>query len=266
MSARRTMMATPAVVDEAVVVEPERLGDVRGAQVVLDGERLLHHGVVVQAGVLAEGHRDRAELLLGGAVEQLVALEEERVERALRRHAPRGVVEVRGDGAAGHPGAAVGRVHRALRVAVDQGDGRAEPRVDGEGRLDDALGGVAAAAPARVQAPQLAGPLAGQGAGGAQAVDVVLLQARIVQRALQRPRRQGVRVVPGLTLAHGLAAGAPVVLRVVRLAHADHRHRVFQSPEPRPVEAHRHRPLLRSPSRSRAISSPRRSAPAWSSP
>src|SRR5262249_52099852 len=116
---------------------------------------------VVQAGVLAEGHRDRAELLLGSAVEQLVALEEDRVERPLRRHAPRGVVEVRGDGAPSYPSAAVGRVHRALRVAIDQRDGRAEPGVDGQGRLDDALRGVASAAPAWVQAPQLAGPLAG---------------------------------------------------------------------------------------------------------
>ena len=152
-----------AVVDEAVVEEAQRLGDVRRLHVILDRQRLLHHGVGVHARVLAEGHGDRAELLVGGAVEELVALEEERVERALRRQAPRRVVEVRRDAAARHPGAAVGRVHRALRVAVDQGDGRAEPGVDGHGRFDDALGGVAAAAPARIQAPQLAGPLARQG-------------------------------------------------------------------------------------------------------
>ena len=181
-----------AVVDEAVVEEAQRLGHVRRLHVVLDRQRLLHHGVGIQARVLAEGHGDRAELLLGGAVEELVALEEERVERALRRQAPRRVVEVRRDAAARHPRAAVGGVHRALRVAVDQGDRRAQPAVDGHGRFDDALGGVAAAAPARIQAPQLARPLARQGGPGAQAVDVVLLQARIVERALQRPRGERV--------------------------------------------------------------------------
>src|SRR5712691_2053614 len=84
------------VVDEAVIVEAERLCDVRRAEVLLEGEGLLHDGVRVQAGVLAEGHGDGAELLLGGAVEQLVALEEEGVQRALRGHPPRGVVEVGG--------------------------------------------------------------------------------------------------------------------------------------------------------------------------
>src|SRR3989442_13019209 len=122
---------------------------------------LSHPRVRVQAGVLAERHRDRTELLVGGAVEQLVTLEEERVERALRGHTPGGVVEVRGDRAAGHARAAVGRVHRALGVAVDQGDGRAKPGVNGQRRLDDPLRSVAAPAPARVQAPLFAGPLAG---------------------------------------------------------------------------------------------------------
>ena len=188
-----------------------------------------------------------------------MALEEERVERALRGHAPRGVVEVRGDRAAGHARPAVGRVHRALGVAVDQGDGRAEPGVDGQRRLDDALRGVAAPAPARVQTPLFAGSLAGQRAPDAQAVDVVLLQSRVVQRTLECPRRQRVRVVAGLALAHGLAAGSPVILPVVGLADTDDRYGILQRREPRPVEAHRHRSLLRSLCRFPATSSPRRS-------
>ena len=60
-------------------------------QVLPEGEGLLHDGVGVQAGMLAEGHGDGAELFLGGAVEELVALEEQGVEGDLwwrrQRHA-----------------------------------------------------------------------------------------------------------------------------------------------------------------------------------
>jgi hypothetical protein len=78
-----------AVVDQAVVVQAERLRDVGRLHVVRDREGLLHDGIGVQAGVLAERDRHGAELCVGGVVEQLVALEEERVEHVLRRHAPR---------------------------------------------------------------------------------------------------------------------------------------------------------------------------------
>src|SRR5439155_1748757 len=115
----------------------------------------------------------------------------------------------------------------------------------------------AAPAPARVQAPLYAGPLAGQRAPDAQAIDVVLLQSRVVQRTLECPRRQRVRVVAGLALAHGLAAGSPVILPVVGLADTDDRYGILQRREPRPVEAHRHRSLLRSLCRFPATSSPR---------
>ena len=49
----------PAVVDQAVVVQPQRFCHVPRVHIVVDGDGLaVHHRVRIQAGVLAKRHRD----------------------------------------------------------------------------------------------------------------------------------------------------------------------------------------------------------------
>src|SRR5205823_13125128 len=63
---------------------------------------------------------------------------------------------------------------------------------------------------------------------GAHAVDVILCEPRIVERALQGARGQRIRVVARLAFSHRLAAGAAVVSTVVGFSHADDGHGVLQ--------------------------------------
>ena len=197
-------------------------------------ERLLHHRVGVERRVLAERHRDGGELLLGSPVLELVALEHHRVERALRGHPPRRVVDVREDAAAAHRlRPAVLRVHRALGVAVDDRDRVAEPGVDRHRRRHDAVRRVAARAPARVQPEDLADALRRQRAADDEPVDRALREPRVVQRTAQRTRRQLVRVErAGALLSRVALRGQPVVRGVVGLADADDGDGVLQPPQP----------------------------------
>ena len=186
--------------------------------------------------MLAKRHRDSPQLLFGGAIEQLMALEKQRVQRALRGEAPGRVVEVGGNAAARHARAAVSGIHRALRVAIHQGHRRAQTAVDRHGSFDNALRSIAAAAPARIQAPQLARALTRQRGPGAQAVDVILFEPRIVERALQCARGQRIRVVARLAFGHRSAAGAAVVSAVIGFSHADDGHGVLQRRQALPIK------------------------------
>ncbi|MNL11883.1 hypothetical protein D3C87_1327360 [compost metagenome] len=47
-----------AVIDQTVVVQPQRVRNEAACLMLLHGQRLAHHGVRVQHGVLAERHRN----------------------------------------------------------------------------------------------------------------------------------------------------------------------------------------------------------------
>ena len=119
-----------AVVDQAVVVEAQRLAHVAGALVVLDGERVPHDGGRVGHRPLAERDRHRRQLLGGGAEAVEVALGRQRRAGTGRGHADDGVLTVTAAALAG-----------ALVVAV-AADGRApgplDPARPGDAREGDA--------------------------------------------------------------------------------------------------------------------------------
>ena len=58
----------PAVAFETAIEQPERVRDHARGLMILDRDRLGHHGVAVEAGVVARGDRDLAELTARRAV------------------------------------------------------------------------------------------------------------------------------------------------------------------------------------------------------
>src|SRR4029450_1931999 len=80
------------------------------------------------------------------------------------------------------------------------------------------------------------GALTRQRGPGAQAVDVLLVESRIVERALQGARGQRIRVAARLAFGHRSAAGAAVVSAVIGFSHADDGHGVLQRRQALPIK------------------------------
>ena len=209
-----------AVIDQAVVEQVQRLGDEARALVILDGDRLLHHGFGIEQRMLAERDRDRRKLPAGRAVEVHVALEHHRMRGARRRHP---VGKPRPDPAAAVTVAlaAVLVAARLAVVAVDQRDGVGEPGLDRRGGDLDRV----ARHPSltgrdqrelRVHAGDLGEALIVRNAVDDQPVDLRAFDAAILHRALERDQAE----IIGIVARHG--AGR-------RRADPDHRHPVAQA-------------------------------------
>ena len=84
-----------AVVDQAVVEEVQRLGDIGRGEVVVDRDwPVVHHRVRVARGPLPLGDGDLAEIGLARPVQLHVAAVHEGIERPLRGQAPGLVVDI----------------------------------------------------------------------------------------------------------------------------------------------------------------------------
>lgn len=205
--------ADRAVVDQAVIQQAQRRGDVPRIFVVVDRDGGLHHGVGVQAGVVAKGHRHFRQVAPRGAILLRMALEHQRMAGARRGEAPR-IPDV------GAFVATIVDTPGASDIGIDQRDVIGQPRIERCHRLDDGNAGHAAMrgqgqGPARIQPQHLAHAGVRRYAADAQAVDQILVQAAIIDGVLERPCAQAVFVQLGKTA-------------IRRGAHADHRIAVLQ--------------------------------------
>jgi len=138
-----------AVVDQAVVQQPQRRGDEPRRLMIVDAERRAHHGVRIERTMIADRHRHLGELPRRGAVQFHMPAKHHGVRRARGREAPRIPGPRAFVAAVIHPaGAADIGVHQGGVVAVTGGDGGC--------CLDDAHSGHAAVAgqcqrPARIE-------------------------------------------------------------------------------------------------------------------
>ena len=117
--------ADPAVVDQAVVEQTERLGDVARALVVVHRDRTLHHRVGIQRRVGPIRDRQMPQRLRRRAVAVLVTPEHQRCDRARRCHPIRRFEHRLGRNTAALT--AILRPRRAPVVAVDASDDIGHP-------------------------------------------------------------------------------------------------------------------------------------------
>ena len=81
------------IVDQAVVEQTQRLGDVPGGQIVVDGHLGLHDRPRSHPSMGADSHRNGPKLLLGAPILRLIAGERQRILRPRRGHAVDSVVQ-----------------------------------------------------------------------------------------------------------------------------------------------------------------------------
>ena len=180
-----------AVGDDAAVEEMQRRRDDARRQHVGARDRIAVLRMRVAAGMAPHGHGDLRQLL--GRRPELVnvALRRERVR--VEHGRPERHLELVGRIAGGEAAGADGEALRRRGAAVDDQRRLAQPGRDGRGGVQNVRDERRAADVRRVMEARLEVEVLGQGhdadrphPGGEEAIDVVDLQARVVQRAARR--------------------------------------------------------------------------------